>query len=61
VGDGGFGWTQWSFTLRRPAKGPRTLMARATDQAGRTQPDVAAYNPNGYFFDAVVRHPVTLV
>jgi DMSO/TMAO reductase YedYZ molybdopterin-dependent catalytic subunit len=61
LGDGGFGWTQWSFTLRRPAKGPRTLMARATDQAGRTQPDVAAYNPNGYFFDAVVRHPVTLV
>ena len=28
---------------------------------GRTQPDVAAYNPNGYFFDAVVRHPVTVV
>ena len=36
-------------------------MARATDVAGRTQPVVAAWNDNGYFFDAVVRHPVTVV
>ena len=37
-----------------------TLMARATDAAGRTQPLVTPYNDNGYFFDAVVRHPVTV-
>ena len=30
-------------------------------RAGRTQPAVAAYNDGGYFFDAVVRHPVTVV
>jgi hypothetical protein len=35
-------------------------MARATDAAGRTQPVVTPYNDNGYFFDAVVRHPVTI-
>ena len=44
----------------RPAPGQHTLMARATDTAGRTQPLVAPYNDNGYFFDAVVKHPVTI-
>ena len=42
----------------RPRPGNHELLARATDAAGRTQPLVAAYNDNGYFFDAVVRHPV---
>ena len=41
-----------------PGPGTYELLARATDAAGRTQPLVAAYNDNGYFFDAVVRHPV---
>ena len=36
------------------------LMARATDAAGRTQPLVTPFNDNGYFFDAVVKHPVTV-
>ena len=53
-------WTQWRFTWVRPAPGQHTLMARATDAAGRTQPLVTPYNDNGYFFDAVVRHPVTI-
>lgn len=43
-----------------PEPGRHELLARATDLHGRTQPDVAAFNPNGYFFDAVVRHPVTV-
>ncbi|MDH2416825.1 sulfite oxidase [Nocardioides sp. CER19] len=57
----GWGWTQWSTVLERPEPGARTLLARATDVRGRTQPDEAAWNPNGYFFDAVVRHPVTIL
>ena len=56
----GHGWTQWAHTWRAPRPGAHTLLARATDLRGRTQPDVAAFNPNGYFFDAVVRHPVTV-
>ncbi len=54
-------WTQWDLDWREPAYGTHELLARATDVAGRTQPDVAAWNDNGYFFDAVVRHPVTVV
>jgi hypothetical protein len=55
------GWTQWSWSWRRPEAGAHELLARATDQAGRTQPLVTPFNANGYFFDAVVRHPVTVV
>lgn len=57
----GHGWTQWSYAWLAPVAGSRELLARATDALGRTQPDVTPYNANGYFFDAVVRHPVTVV
>lgn len=36
------------------------LRARATDSTGATQPDRSAYNTEGYLFDAVVAHPVTV-
>lgn len=33
-------WRLWEFDWKTPAEpGPRTLLARATDSAGRTQPD----------------------
>lgn len=56
----GHGWTRWTHAWRAPEPGRHELLARATDLHGRTQPDVAAFNPNGYFFDAVVRHSVTV-
>lgn len=55
------GWTQWSWTWRRPVPGSYELLARATDKRGRTQPLETPFNDNGYFFDAVVKHPVTVV
>jgi DMSO/TMAO reductase YedYZ molybdopterin-dependent catalytic subunit len=54
------GWTPWTFTWPQPSAGAHVLMARATDAAGRTQPLTTPYNSGGYFFDAVVRHPVTV-
>ncbi|WP_165356743.1 sulfite oxidase [Nocardioides zhouii] len=54
------GWTQWSVRWGNPRPGRYELLARATDDRGRTQPLVAAVNSQGYFFDAVVRHPVTV-
>jgi DMSO/TMAO reductase YedYZ molybdopterin-dependent catalytic subunit len=56
----GHGWTRWAYRWTAPRPGAHELLARATDTLGRTQPEVAAWNPNGYFFDAVVRHPVTV-
>ncbi|NJQ02898.1 sulfite oxidase [Streptomyces zingiberis] len=54
-------WARWSLPWKPGAPGPVHLLARATDSAGRTQPDTAVPNTQGYLFDAVVRHPVTVV
>lgn len=52
------GWARWQYHWDRPTRGQHVLMARATDAAGRTQPERTPFNDGGYFFDAVVRHPV---
>ncbi|MFK4540589.1 DMSO/TMAO reductase YedYZ molybdopterin-dependent catalytic subunit [Streptomyces tendae] len=55
------GWVRWSTPWRPPSPGPYTLLARATDTTGRTQPDATVHNTQGYLFDAVVRHAVNAV
>ncbi|MEU3059525.1 sulfite oxidase [Streptomyces subrutilus] len=55
------GWVRWSLPWTPRTTGAAALLARATDASGRTQPATAAYNTQGYLFDAVVRHPVTVV
>ncbi|MFI7151758.1 sulfite oxidase [Nonomuraea sp. NPDC050022] len=54
-------WLPWhiGWTPRRP--GPYELMARATDETGETQPLTTPHHAFGYHFDAVVRHPVSVV
>ncbi|MEV7232814.1 sulfite oxidase [Streptomyces sp. NPDC051020] len=54
-------WTRWSLTWKPDTAGDTHLLARATDTAGRTQPDTAVANTQGFLFDAVVRHPVTVI
>ena len=49
-------WPQW----KHPQAGSYELLAHATDTKGRRQPLVTPFNDQGYFFDAVVRHPVTV-
>ncbi|HEX2316530.1 MAG TPA: sulfite oxidase [Thermomonospora sp.] len=55
------GWLLWEYHWRCPGPGAYELLARATDETGATQPETTPYNTAGYLFDAVVRHPVTLV
>ncbi len=52
---------RWSTDWRPAAPGEYTLLARATDTTGCTQPDTTVHNTQGYLFDAVVRHPVRAV
>ncbi|MFD9466096.1 sulfite oxidase [Streptomyces sp. NPDC060027] len=54
-------WSRWSLDWRPTTPGPTALLARATDTTGRTQPDTTTPNTQGYLFDAVVRHPVTVI
>ncbi|WP_406387931.1 sulfite oxidase [Streptomyces sp. NBC_00887] len=53
-------WVRWTADWVPKETGPAVLLARATDRSGRTQPATAAHNAQGYLFDAVVRHPVTV-
>ncbi len=50
-------WVRWEWVWDAPP-GLHVLRARATDDRGRTQPDRAQFNPQGYLFDAVAPHPV---
>ncbi|MFF8810802.1 sulfite oxidase [Streptomyces pactum] len=54
-------WVRWTADWLPRHQGTAALLARATDAAGRTQPDRAVYNTHGYLFDAVVRHLVEVV
>jgi DMSO/TMAO reductase YedYZ molybdopterin-dependent catalytic subunit len=54
-------WVRWEIPWTPPAPGAYELRARATDAAGRTQPDSVPFNDGGYVFSAVVRHPVVAV
>ncbi|MFH9609577.1 sulfite oxidase [Streptomyces sp. NPDC017448] len=53
-------WVRWTADWAPRERGPAVLLARATDRSGRTQPVATAHNTQGYLFDAVVRHPVTV-
>jgi DMSO/TMAO reductase YedYZ molybdopterin-dependent catalytic subunit len=51
-------WQRWELNWK-PEAGAHTLLARATDVFGNTQPDTTTHNTLGYLFDAVVKVPVT--
>ncbi|MEU6633417.1 sulfite oxidase [Streptomyces parvus] len=53
-------WVRWTADWVPREPGPAVLLARATDRSGRRQPVATAHNTQGYLFDAVVRHPVTV-
>lgn len=42
------------------APGEHEILVRATDIAGNTQPDTSPHNEQGYLYNAVVAHPVTV-
>lgn len=50
-------WTRWQFAWN-PARGEHTIAVRATDDQGRTQPDVVPWNELGYLYNQVLDHPV---
>ncbi|MEU5217627.1 sulfite oxidase [Streptomyces sp. NPDC020807] len=54
------GWVRWTVPWLPHRTGPATLLSRTTDAAGNTQPERAVHNVQGYLFNAVVRHPITV-
>ncbi len=52
-------WVRWEFEWdARP--GDHSLRARAADAAGHIQPAGVPFNEQGYLYNAVVGHPVTV-
>ena len=52
-----YSWTRFEFTWDAEA-GEQTIMTRATDSAGNTQPDRVPFNEKGYLFNQPLPHPI---
>jgi hypothetical protein len=53
-----YGWHWWELLTRIDAAGATTVRARATDLAGRSQPERPVWNRLGYGANAVQEVPV---
>ena len=54
-----YSWTRFEFAWS-PSPGEYTVMTRATDATGSTQPDEVPFNEKGYLFNQPLPHPVTV-
>lgn len=57
--EGQYSWTKFEFDWNAAA-GEHTIMTRATDEAGNTQPDEIPWNEKGYLFNQPLPHPITV-
>lgn len=48
-----YAWRLWDYVWAAPKAGEYTIMSRARDDQGRTQPPTAAWNPSGYLYNAI--------
>jgi DMSO/TMAO reductase YedYZ molybdopterin-dependent catalytic subunit len=55
------GWQWWELVAHLDAPGLTTLRARATDMAGRTQPEQAEWNRLGYGNNSIQAVPIRVV
>jgi sulfite oxidase len=56
-----FGWRQWEFNWTPSQDAYYTLLARARDTAGNTQPLDQEWNPSGYAWNVVPRVRINVV
>jgi sulfite oxidase len=54
-----YGFRKWTFAWKA-SEGQYTLISRATNQAGQSQPLEPEWNPNGYLYNAAQPIPVTI-
>jgi sulfite oxidase len=48
-----YAWRLWSYDWKPERGGDYTILSRATDTQGRTQPAAAVWNPSGYLNNAI--------
>lgn len=57
---GKYSWILWSLPWKPTQKGKYTLMARATDSIGESQPLDSLWNPSGYMLNNIEKVDVTV-
>ncbi len=55
-----YSWARFVFTWQATL-GEHTIMVRATDVTGNTQPDHVPYNSEGYLFNQPIPHPIEVL
>ena len=55
-----YSWAAFDFDWDAPS-GEHTVMTRATDAQGNTQPDRVPFNQKGYLFNQPLPHPISVV
>ncbi len=58
---GRYAWRQWFFSWKPEKPGPYSLMAKATNTIGESQPFDDLWNPSGYLWNKVEKRPVTVL
>ncbi|MGB8761375.1 MAG: sulfite oxidase [Candidatus Sulfotelmatobacter sp.] len=48
-----YAWRLWAYDWKPGKSGDYTILSRATDSQGRTQPSAAVWNPSGYLNNAI--------
>jgi sulfite oxidase len=48
-----YAWRLWNYEWDAGKSGDYTILSRATDTQGRTQPAMPVWNPSGYLYNAV--------
>jgi sulfite oxidase len=48
-----YAWRLWAYDWKPAKTGDYSLLSRATDSQGRTQPSAAVWNPSGYLYNAI--------
>ena len=56
-----FGWRQWEYRWTPAREAYHTILARARDEAGNTQPFDQEWNPSGYGWNVIPRVGVNVV
>lgn len=60
-GEGRYVWCRWEYEWKPPKPGYYTLMCRATDSKGRSQPYIPFWNQDGYLYNAIDRVSIYVV
>lgn len=55
-----YAWRQWQFVWKPNAIGTVTILCRATDAGGDTQPEISPWNPSGFLWNGWDRVSVTV-